>query len=173
MQASNETSGGDGLKLGRDPVALAPLTGQRKAAAASLPYVKFALIGATGVVPRTLGDERGVWPIKLVVTTDVADSLRQARRHTIYGLDVHFEAWTDAPRDVAQTVKQRFDSALTQTDRLLSDTAALFDCPPELALQGLAKLCQQMRVILYDNRWYDAQVDLRATRNARVLAGRR
>jgi hypothetical protein len=173
MQEQGVMSGAGELRLGRDPVTVAPLTGQRKVAAASLPYVKFALIGATGVVPRALGDERGVWPIKLVVTTDVADSLRQARRHTIYGLDVHFEAWTDAPRDVAQNLKQRFDGALTQADRLLSDTAALFDCPPELALQGLAKLCQEMRVILYDNSWYDAQVTLRATRNARVLGGRR
>lgn len=161
------------FKLGADPVKLANLTGQRKLAAAALPYVKLALIGAAKREPRELGDDVGVWPMKLVVTTDVADSMRLARRQQWRGTELWFEAWVEIPRDEAQKLKETFDGALNNAGRQLGETSAVFDVEPEMALQGLLTLCQQRGVCLYDNSWYDAQVDNRAARNARMMGGRR
>lgn len=164
---------GEGPKLGRDPKALAPLTGQRKVAAASLPYVKLVLIGSSEREARKLGDTVGVWPMKLVITTDAQDSLRLARRQQWRGVEVFFEAWVEIPRDEAERLKEHFDGELTKAGRRLSEITATFDVEPELALQGLLTLCQQRRVTLFDNSWYDAQVNLRAERNARMMGGRR
>ena len=170
MEGTKFSDAGEGVRLGRDPHTIAPLTGQRKSAAAALPYYKLALIGSTGLVPRTLGDATGAWLIQLAVTTDVGDTLRQYRRRSPYGMDVHFEAWTDAPRDVGQMLKARFDAALADAGRQVIEAAALFDCEPERALHGLVTLCKDMGVTLYDNAWYDAQVSARVAANARALA---
>jgi len=163
-------------QLGRDPFTIPPLTGQRKVAAAALPYVKFALIGSTKRVPRDFADSNGLWPMKLVVTSDVAGSLRLIERNSRDAHTVHFEAWTDLPRDVAQAIKDTFDAELTNAGRLIKDGMSLFDVEPELALQGFLTLCKQRNVILYDNSWYDAEVTKRAEANARLFgraAGRR
>lgn len=155
------------LTLGRDPVKVAPLTGQRKIAAASLPYVKLVLIGSTGEIAP------GQWLLQLCVTSDVEGTLRVMNRRNHVPLIVHFEAWTDVPIDVAQVLKARFDTAAGDAGRRLKDGTSLFDLAPEKGLEAVRLLAAEIGVSLYGNAWYEAQVTARAERNARVVGGRR
>lgn len=165
--AASAAPGPAAVPAGRDATAIKPQTGQRRAAAAELPYAKLVLIGTAKRVPSDFGDADGVWPMMLVITSNVAGELRAAqRRSPLHDLEVHAERWGDADRDDLSALKSAFDADLAGKGLKLRDDYGWFNCPPEAALKLLGELAGTRKIRLFDNPEYDRRLDARMKERA-------